>query len=202
MELDGCEILLPLSHSGFRKYAYGARWKTCAKLLQPSYPTIDGSKFSHPAFVALGSNHILAFVRARGGGMLQSTFFDADKNEWSIPQPTNLPNSDSAIDAVRLEDGRILLAYNDHGTIRNPLSIAVSDDRDSERAEAPLSAGGAFRKLRDIDNEPGQDFSYPSLVRARDETFYLTYTWRYRSAIKCVHFDASSLGLNPVSVGQ
>jgi predicted neuraminidase len=202
VELAGCEILLPLSHSGFRKYAYGARWKTCAKLSQLSYPTIDGSKFSHPAFVAVGSNRVLAFVRARGGGMLQSTFFDPDKNGWSIPQPTNLPNSDSAIDAVGLEDGRILLAYNDHGANRNPLSIAVSEDRASGRAEAGLSAGTAFRKLRDIENEPGQDFSYPSLVRARDGTFYLTYTWRYRSAIKCVHFDANWLGLNPVSLGQ
>jgi predicted neuraminidase len=213
VELAGCEILLPLSHSGFRKYAYGARWKTCAKLLQVTYPTIDGSKFSHPAFVAFGSNRVLAFVRARGGGMLQSTFFDPDKNGWSIPQPTNLPNSDSAIDAVRLEDGRILLVYNDHGTIRNPLSIAVSDDRGggpaasglvepTARREARLSAGVAFRKLRDIENEPGQDFSYPSLVQARDGTFYLTYTWHYRSAVKCVHFDANWLGLNFVSVGQ
>jgi predicted neuraminidase len=145
--------------------------------------------------------------------MLQSTFFDPDKNGWSIPQPTNLPNSDSAIDAVRLEDGRVLLAYNDHGTIRNPLSIAVSDGRGSGRAasgfveptarrEASLSGGVAFRKLRDIENESGQDFSYPSLARARDGTFYLTYTWHYRSAIKCVHFDGVWLGLNPVSVGQ
>jgi len=190
VELAGCEILLPLSHSAFRKYAYGARWKTCAKLLQPSYPTIDGSKFSHPAFVAVGSNSVVAFVRARGGGMLQSTFFDPDKNGWSIPQSTNLPNSDSAIDAVRLADGRILLVYNDDGAVRNPLSIAISDD------------GTTFRKLRDVENESGQDFSYPSLVQAQDGTFYLSYTWHYRSAIKCAHFDANWLGLNPVSVGQ
>jgi len=56
--------------------------------------------------------------------------------------------------------------------------------------------------LRDIDNELGQDFSYPSLVRARDGTFYLTYTWHYRSAIKCVHFDANWLGLNPLSLAD
>jgi predicted neuraminidase len=145
--------------------------------------------------------------------MLQSTFFDPEKNGWSIPQPTNLPNSDSAIDVVGLEDGRILLAYNDHDTIRNPLSIAVSDGRggggaasglveSTARREVTLSGGAAFRKLRDIENEAGQDFSYPSLVRARDGTFYLTYTWHYRSAIKCVHFDASWLGLNPVSAGR
>ena len=90
----------------------------------------------------------------------------------------------------RLADGRILLVYNDDGAVRNPLSIAISDD------------GTTFRKLRDVENESGQDFSYPSLVQAQDGTFYLSYTWHYRSAIKCAHFDANWLGLNPVSVGQ
>src|SRR5256885_13944732 len=65
-------------------------------------------------------------------GKLQGTFFDPGKNGWSIPEATNLPNPDSAIDAVPLNDGRILLAYNDDGTIRNPLSIAVSDDPDEQ----------------------------------------------------------------------
>jgi predicted neuraminidase len=166
-----------------------------------SFP-IASSKCSHPAFVAFDPDRVLAFLRARGGGKLQGIFFDPGKNGWSIPEATNLPNPDSAIDAVPLNDGRILLAYNDDGTIRNPLSIAVSDDPDEQGAEGSSSAGGAFRKLRDIDNELGQDFSYPSLVRARDGTFYLTYTWHYRSAIKCVHFDANWLGLNPIIVGR
>jgi alpha-L-rhamnosidase len=98
-----------------------------------------------------------------------------------------LLNPNSAIDAVRLDDGRILLAYNDNANYRNPLSVAISDD------------GIHFRKLRDIENEPGQQFFYPSLIRVRDGTFYLTYTWHYCSDIKCVHFDAQWLGLNPVS---
>jgi predicted neuraminidase len=190
VELAGCEILLPLSHSVLRKYASAARWKTCPKLLQPSYSIIAGSKSSHPAVVALDSNRVLAFLRARGGGRLQSASLDVSKNTWGKPVETNLPNPDSAIDALRLVDGGMLLVYNDNGTVRNPLSIAVSAD------------GTTFRKLRDVENEPGQDFSYPSLVRARDGTFYLSYTWHYRSAIKCVHFDSGWLGLNPVSGSQ
>jgi predicted neuraminidase len=166
-----------------------------------SFP-IASSKCSHPAFVAFDPDRILAFLRVRGGGKLQGIFFDPGKNGWSIPEATNLPNPDSAIDAVPLNDGRILLAYNEDGTIRNPLSVAVSDDSDEHGAEGSSCAGGSFRKLRDIDNELGQDFSYPSLVRARDGTFYLTYTWHYRSAIKCVHFDANWLGLNPIIVGR
>ncbi|MGB9157097.1 MAG: exo-alpha-sialidase, partial [Chthoniobacterales bacterium] len=88
---------------------------------------------------------------------------------------------------VRFDGGRILLAYNDNADYRNPLSIAISDD------------GINFRKLRDVENDPGQEFFYPSLVRARDGTFYLTYTWHYCAVIKCIHFDAQWLGLKPVS---
>lgn len=187
VQLAGCEIFLPLSHSAFRKYAYGGRFDTCAKLLRHSDSAIEGSNFSHPAFVLLDSNRVIGFLRARGRGTLQSASFDLSKNRWSSAQKTNLPNPDSAIDAVRLGDGRILLAYNDNATYRNPLSIAISDD------------GINFRKLRDIENEPGKEFSYPSLIRARDGSFYLTYTWHYRSAIKCVHFDPAWLSLNPLT---
>ena len=203
IELGPHELFLPLSHSALWKYPSGARLEIAnGKIVRKISFPIASSKCSHPAFVAFDPDRVLAFLRARGGGKLQGIFFDPGKNGWSIPEATNLPNPDSAIDAVPLNDGRILLAYNDDGTIRNPLSIAVSDDPDEQGAEGSSSAGGAFRKLRDIDNELGQDFSYPSLVRARDGTFYLTYTWHYRSAIKCVHFDANWLGLNPIIVGR
>ena len=72
----------------------------------------------------------------RRNGSVQSASFDVRTNTWSKPQITNLPNPNSAIDAVRLDDGRILLVYNDNANYRNPLSIAISDD------------GIQFRKLR------------------------------------------------------
>jgi predicted neuraminidase len=189
VELDSDDIFLPLSHSVLRKYCGGMRLeisdgKVNKKVLWP----IAGKEYSHPTFVALDSSRILAFLRARRrDGSIQSASFDTSKNKWSKPQVTNLLNPNSAIDAVRFDGGRILLVYNDNANYRNPLSIAISDD------------GINFRKLRDIENEPGQEFFYPSLIRARDGTFYLTYTWHYCSVIKCVHFDAQWLGLNPVS---
>ena len=117
-------------------------------------------------------------------------FFDPGKNGWSIPEATNLPNPDSAIDAVPLNDGRILLAYNDDGTIRNPLSIAVSDDPDEQGAEGSSSAGGAFRKLRDIDNEArsGLLLSFVSARTRRDVLFdlYLALSLRHQvCAFRC-----------------
>src|SRR5437588_3352056 len=157
VELGPHEIFLPLSHSALWKYPSGARLEIAnGKIVRKMSLPITSSQCSHPAFVAFDPNCVLAFLRARGGGSLQGTFFDPGRNGWSIPEPTNLPNPDSAIDAVRLNDGRILLAYNDDGTIRNPLSIAVSDDRGKGGAEASPSAGSELRTLRDIDNETGK----------------------------------------------
>ena len=186
--LGSDDIFLPLSHSALRKYCGAMRLevsdgKIAKKVLSP----IAGKEYSHPTFVALDSNRVLALLRARRrDGKVQGAFFDVSNNTWSKPQVTNLLNPNSAIDAVRFDGGQILLAYNDNARYRNPLSIAISDD------------GINFRKLRDIENEPGQEFFYPSLIRARDGTFYLTYTWHYCSIIKCIHFDAQWLGLNPV----
>jgi len=189
VEIDSDDIFLPLSHSALRKYCGGMRLKTSdGKITKKVLWPIAGKEYSHPTFVALDSNRILALLRARRrDGKIQSAFFDMSNNTWSKPRVTNLLNPNSAIDAIRFDGGRVLLAYNDNANYRNPLSIAISDD------------GINFRKLRDIENEPGQEFFYPSLIRARDGTFYLTYTWHYCSIIKCVHFDAQWLGINPVS---
>jgi len=189
IELGSDDIFLPFSHSAFRKYCGGMRLEISGgKITKKVFSPIAGKECSHPTFVAVDSNRVLAFLRARRrDGSVQSASFDVSKNTWSSPQLTNLRNPNSAIDAVRFDGGRILLACNDNANYRNPLSIAISDD------------GINFRKLRDVENDPGQEFFYPSLVRARDGTFYLTYTWHYYAVIKCIHFDAQWLGLNPIS---
>ncbi len=181
--LGGCDFLLPLSHSAIRKYPYTMRWNPCGKVLTPVYSTIDGPDCSHASLARTQDDRIFAFLRARGGGKVRSALFDREKNKWNEPRPTNLPNPDSPVDSVVLDDNRILLAYNDSGTVRNPLALAVSQD------------GIIFEKVRDVENEAGGDFSYPALIRARDGTFYLTYTWHYRSAIKCIHFDSGWLNM-------
>ena len=140
IELGSDDIFLPLSHSALRKYCGGMRLeisdgKINKKVLWP----IAGKEYSHPTFVAVDSSRVLALLRARRrDGRVQSASFDVSNNTWSKPQVTNLLNPNSAIDAVRFDGGRILLAYNDNANYRNPLSIAISDD------------GINFRKLRDI----------------------------------------------------
>src|SRR5438105_5753827 len=140
VELGLHEIFLPLSHSAFRKYSCGARLRISdGKLQAVNYFPLTGSNMSHPAFLSLNQDCILAHFRARGSGKLKSASFDTATNQWSEVRSLDLPNPDSAIDALRLDDGRVLLAYNNDAAVRNPLSLAISD------------GGLAFRKARYVD---------------------------------------------------
>ena len=85
------------------------------------------------------------------------------------------------IDAIRLRDGRLLLAYN-HGTNgRDNLRLAVSADDGITWQPGPYVEAGA-----------GHEYSYPCLVQDRRGRIHLTYTWR-RERIKHVEFNMAWL---------
>jgi predicted neuraminidase len=100
---------------------------------------------------------------------------------WSPPQSLTLPNCDSGLDALRLFDGRMLLAFNDSPTGRDNLSLALSDD-----------GGLNWSRRAILESEPGAEFSYPYLIQARDGRVHLVYTWK-RKAIKYAAFNLAWL---------
>ena len=67
---------------------------------------------------------------------------------WSPLAATVLPNPDSGIDAVNLQDGRILLVYNHTPRGRSPMNVAISAD------------GKTWQAALDLETERGE-FSYP-----------------------------------------
>ena len=92
---------------------------------------------------------------------------------------TELPNPNSAIDGVRLADGRFLLAANPVRKGRTPLVLLVSTD------------GRRWRQCRIIEDDPGE-FSYPSLIVGADGRVHLVYTWR-RQRIACLTLEPGEL---------
>jgi predicted neuraminidase len=91
---------------------------------------------------------------------------------WKPMRATALPNPSAGIDALRLADGRFLLAYNPTTQGRAKLELAVSDD------------GKAWRPSLVLEDSPGE-YSYPAMIQARDGLVHVTYTWR-RQRIKHV----------------
>ncbi|HAB18551.1 MAG TPA: exo-alpha-sialidase [Verrucomicrobiota bacterium] len=144
-----------------------------------------------PTLVALDRQRAVMLCRTAGDqlDMFTSRTEDAGAS-WSPPQPSGLPNSNSGIDAVRLQDGRLLLAFNDTTSGRANLRLAISRDDGKTWQHGPFLA-----------DEPGAEFSYPFLIQGRDGMIHLAYTWK-REAIKVVSFnarwlDASANGQRP-----
>jgi predicted neuraminidase len=100
---------------------------------------------------------------------------------WSKPAPGELPNPDAAADLIRLRDGRLLLAYNHASAGRANLRLATSRDDGRTWTSGPS-----------LEEEAGQEFSYPSLSEDPQGRVHVTYTWK-RERIKHVEFNAAWL---------
>lgn len=92
---------------------------------------------------------------------------------WTPPEPTALPNPDSGISALRLSDGRILVAFNDSAKNRISLSLAVSSDE-----------GKTWKRVAVLESDEGATFSYPYLMRGSDGLIRVAYThtWEQKKA--------------------
>jgi predicted neuraminidase len=135
-----------------------------------------------PALVPLGQDRMLMILRDRRPHRRMHTIYSEDNGwSWSEAMPSELPNPDSALDAVRLADGRIVLAYNhaEHG--RDNLRLAVSADAGRTWCAGPV-----------LEATAGREFSYPYLVQDHAGTLHLTYTWQ-RERIKHLRFNVAWL---------
>ncbi|HEY0945733.1 MAG TPA: sialidase family protein [Opitutaceae bacterium] len=135
-----------------------------------------------PTLVPLGGDRVLMMLRdGSATRRLRTAYSDDNGWTWSATATSELPNPDSAVDALRLRDGRIVLAYNHAENGRGNLRLAVSaDDGRSWQAGPVIEAAG--------DGE----FSYPQLAADRRSRIHLIYTWK-RERIRHVEFNAAWL---------
>ncbi|HTV55858.1 MAG TPA: sialidase family protein [Terriglobia bacterium] len=138
---------------------------------------------------------LLAFFRSRFADWIYESKSE-DGCSWTIPIRTSLPNNNASIQAVRLNDGHIVMAFNNAqastmrgrpgAASREVLSVALSIDN-----------GKTWPWVRDVQagNEPppfrpceDPEYSYPSVVQSPDGMIELTFTFR-RETIKYMTFD-------------
>src|SRR5262249_55328924 len=104
---------------------------------------------------------------------------------WTPMEKTNLPNPNSAIDAVLLKDERALLVYNHSDTEKTPLNVAISKD------------GRTWRSAVVLENQPGI-FAYPAVIQTEDGLVHITYTWN-KERVKHVVLDPDKFNPQPIS---
>lgn len=120
-----------------------------------------------------GKVHLL--LRSTAGAIYRSDSEDYGKS-WSAAYRTELPNPNSAIDLVKLDDGTLVLAYNpdkENWGSRATLSLAFSFDNGATWPEQVVVA-----QSEKTDGE----LSYPAIINWGNE-LAITYTYERRNIV-------------------
>lgn len=145
-----------------------------------SAPGRSERKFSaiQPSVLFHSGGKLQLLCRTREGCIAES-WSDDNGITWSPLAATSLPNPNSGIDAVTLNNKLHLLVYNPTTTSqsgrsgpRTPLSVALSED------------GKIWKDVLTLESEEGE-YSYPSVIQDSGGLVHITYTWK-RKLIKHV----------------
>ncbi len=140
-----------------------------------------------PQVVQLTNDHLVCYMRRGGGyGPESSGFIQRAESldggfTWSDASDTDFKNPNSAVDALRLQNGHIALVYNDHMYERSPLSIAISTDQAKTFPHRRNIGGG--------DNT----FAYPYMIQVDDGRILVLYTTNARTTIMLAEFPEAAI---------
>ena len=193
VELRNGELLCPSSTEDKGWRVHFERTADLGKTWQRTEAINDGKEFGviQPTVFFHQDGKLQALFRSRQGKVVES-WSDDKANTWSKLTATSLPNPNSGIDGVTLQDGRHLLVYN-HVVVkpgkwgdRAPLNVALSADGKTWQAALVLEPG-----------PPSAEYSYPAVIQTRDGLVHITYTWN-RKKVKHVVLDPRKLNLRPM----
>lgn len=156
--------------------------------LSPPVPSPLNIDAIQPSILFHADGVLQAVARTRQG-MVASTWSRDGGRTWSPLGAVDLPNPNSANDAVTLKDGRHLMIYN-HAAHRIetpgkgprwPLGLALSDD------------GVSWRRVLTLESEPIPDgYAYPAMIQTTDGLVHVTYTHN-RTRIRHAVIDPTRL---------
>lgn len=195
---EGRRLIVPLYHDGFSCSLmavtddWGATWKFSAPLL--------GGGNIQPSIVPRADGSLYTLMRDNGpppARLLQSSSHDGGLT-WTPVTDSDVPNSGTGAEIIRLRNGHWLLVNNDTEEGRHQLAVMISPDEGST---------WPWRRYLERD-EPGPlagRYHYPSAIQARDGRVHVAYSWHLserrpdlgrdaegrprRSAIKHAEFD-------------
>jgi predicted neuraminidase len=155
---------------------------------------IAGAGAIQPTLWESEPGKVHALLRTTGGVVGRTDSQDGGKT-WSAVRSAGLPNNNSGIDLLKLEDGRLLLVLNpvaENWGPRNPLSLAVSEDNAETwttlaHLEDDTKKFSGYDKLIEGEKSHAEnavgEYSYPAIVRT-NKGVAICYTWR-RQRIRC-----------------
>ncbi|HWT75112.1 MAG TPA: sialidase family protein [Mobilitalea sp.] len=158
----------------------------------------------HANIVEKEPGKLVAIFRSRFADYIYLSTSENNGDTWTVPFPTELPNNNSSISAIKLQSGAIALAYNPVAfnedtskTVwpdqRCPVTLAISEDGGMNWPYRRIvEAGEGFTgKWNDINN--GR-YEYPVIMQGADGKIHVAYSWGNlkfgkRKCIKYVSVD-------------
>ncbi len=100
----------------------------------------------HMNIVPLPDGEFVAFYRNRFAESVLSSR-SRDGESWSAPEPTDLPNNNSSIQAVKLENGSIAMVYNHcNASMSDARRLSLYDEIEGDEAAAPVASEPSQRR--------------------------------------------------------
>ena len=184
----------------------GETWSKCGPIVAPGHPGYHSTGVDEPISATWDTTSHELILPQQHYGVIQPTVWeyapgrlkmlmratqrvgsvcsarsDDYGRTWSAASLTDIPCPNSGLDAVRLSDGRIVLACNPARKGRTPLSLLMSVDN-----------GDTWPWRLDLETGPGE-YSYPSIIQASDGQVHVVYTYR-RGQIQHVTLDPDEIG--------
>ena len=167
----------------------------------------------HANIVELKKGHLVSFMRSRFADNIYRSESNDYGSSWSVPEPIILPNNNSSISALKLESGRIAIAYNPTRApepafgvsswpgLRCPVAVALSEDGGiTWPLMRIMEAGEGFTGSENSTNN--SQYEYPYLMQGQNGMIHLAFAYRNRLGIKYMRFNEEALaGRKRESVG-
>jgi len=186
-------LALPVYHELLGKFGELLRLSPEGEVLGKTRLSIGRSSLQ-PVVVPLARLQAVAFLRSSGWSprRVLSVVTEDGGRTWSTLAPTELPNPDAAVAALRTSRGEIVIAFNDSEADRSNLELAVS--RDGGRSFTALLT--VVPPGPPVTPMPGRhaaspELAYPWLLESSDGALHLLYSWN-RSRIVHVRYRPSA----------
>lgn len=170
------------------------------------YPVPESTGRVHGSIVrSADGTQLLQFFRSRLADRVYVSRSGPEGEQWSPPEPIQLPNNNSSIQACRLSSGRLAIIYNRFCFEPDPSHPQAWGEANWPRTRWPLALalseddGQTWPWIRDIDSGFGfcgtanwhcnGQLAYPTILEGNPGELHIAYSWAGRAAIRylCLH---------------
>ncbi|MEQ4719531.1 sialidase family protein [Nonomuraea sp. B19D2] len=184
IRMSNGEVLVPIydeagSSSGFYVFSQDmSSWKAYPEEHTSWIRTPKSS--IQPTVVEVEPGKLVAYMRTGDGAIYKSQSTDFART-WSAPVAEPIGNPNSRIAALKLDNGKLVLAYNPWVEHRSPMRVSLSPDK-----------GRTWENSVDVEAQSGPQFTYPVMTQSSDGFIHMVYSYN-RNNIRHVVFNEQYL---------